>query len=174
MRGIMRGPNPEELLWDAGADVDRVGSEHFCAGLSPIATIDYLVWHVEEGSYGTVVISMTTSTSVMRGVYTRATASALGWAPTAAVLTGSRAKARALRIPPVAAAAAAAVRLASGACRTLCRALTCARVHDAGAGSVSGRAVDPKWSWDKQRVRVCVRRCDRRRSGHSTGLTGHG
>jgi hypothetical protein len=114
MRGIMRGPNPEELLWDAGADVDRVGSEHFCAGLSPIATIDYLVWHVEEGSYGTVVISMTTSTSVMRGVYTRATASALGWAPTAAVLTGSRAKARALRIPPVAAAAAAAVRLASG------------------------------------------------------------
>jgi prolycopene isomerase len=60
------------------------------------------------------VVSMTTSTSAMRGIYTPMSAGALGWAPTPAVLMGSRATARALRNPVVAAAAGAAVRMAPG------------------------------------------------------------
>ena len=75
-----------------------------------------LVSTAEQGLPGLrrAVVSMTTSTSAMRGIYSPTTVGALGWAPTPTVLIGSRVAARVLRNPVVAATAGAAVRIVPG------------------------------------------------------------
>jgi len=75
-----------------------------------------LVRRAEQGLPGLQqgVVTMVTSTSAMRGIYTPMTGGALGWAPTPAVLTGSTITAGALRNPLVATAATAAARIAPG------------------------------------------------------------